>query len=112
MSEEKFAIGGIQSVIEMMREMDEPSRNKLLKNLEKENLGLVEILREKLYLFEDLTNLSPKEMQVLLNSVPEEKLVIALRSTSDEVKQSVLANVSKRVAADLEDQLENSPQNH
>ena len=56
-----------------------------------------ESVRNLMFVFEDILKLSDREIQILLREVDQKDLVIALKSSSEELKEKVLGNMSDRV---------------
>jgi len=55
--------------------------------------------------FEDLLDLSGRSVQVLVKEVAREDLLIALKWASPEIQDLFFANVSRRAAEDLRDDM-------
>ncbi len=94
---------GVQAVVEMMQHMDGPSREKLMANLQERDPHLVAELEKRLWTFEDLKKLEAADLQLLLREVPSKTLALALRKTSEEVKQAIFSNISKRAGQVLQE---------
>jgi flagellar motor switch protein FliG len=62
-------------------------------------------LRGKLFTFDDLKNLSDRDLQQLLREIDTNKLAVALKGATPELKNKVLGNLSSRAAQMLEDDL-------
>ena len=97
--------GGIPSVIEMLQLLDEPSRRKILLNIAQKDEKLARQLEQSLFTFEDLGSLAPKHLQALIQEAAPDKLTLALRRAPEALKSAVLANMPKRQAAIIEDEL-------
>ena len=97
------ARAGVAGVLDMLREMDEPSREKLLDNISKKDATFAEMLRAEIFTFSDLQHLSPNEARTLIQEFREEELALALRACDAAVKRFFLTNLSKRVAESIED---------
>ena len=98
MSEPRKPVGGIPSVIEMLQLMDPASRKKILFNIAQRDPQLAKKIEADLFSFEDLVCLSPMMTQALLREVSQPALLLALRNASDPLKQHLMANMSKRAA--------------
>ncbi len=94
---------GVEAVVEMMQHMDGPSREKLMANLQERDPHLVAELEKRLWTFEEVRKLEPPDLQLLLREVPSKTLALALRKTSDELKQAIFSNLSKRAGQVLQE---------
>ena len=56
--------------------------------------------------FEDIITLDPKSIQRVLREVDNHQLAIALKGAGESVKSVIMENVSKRLAAMIEEDLE------
>ncbi len=100
---------GFQSVIEMMRVMNQSDREKLLSNIMKDNPEFAALLKQQLHSFDDLVHLSPRELQTVLKEIKEEKLALALRGQKEEIVNSILAQVPARIGESIRDLLTSGP---
>ena len=104
-----FQVGGVESVLEMMRVMDKGSREKLLGLIDGKDPALASQLRQKIFVFADLAGLGAKEAQLLFRTVPAEKLALALRTADPTLTDFVYRNLSERMGKDLRDCLKSMP---
>lgn len=59
-----------------------------------------------MFVFDDLAELDDRSMQTLLREVPSARLVTALKGAEPGVRERIFANMSKRAADMLRDDLE------
>ena len=64
-----------------------------------------EILKSLLFTFEDIVNLSPKARTTLLDRVPSDRLVLALKGTEAEFRDTVLSALASRSRRVVESEL-------
>lgn len=98
--------GGIPSVAEILNVCDRTTERTLLENLSQEDPELVEEIRRLMFVFEDIAKLADKDMQSVLKNVETSQWAMALKGASDDLKQKVLGNMSKRAAQMLEEEME------
>ncbi len=103
------ARGGLPAVLEILRGLDPPAREKLLHNLSERDPDLGRKLSENLFTFESLQKISPRSLQTLLRKVREDLLALALRDASDPLRARIFAHISKRQADQLRESLESGP---
>ena len=98
--------GGVDSVAEILNVTDRATERGLLESLQQEDPQLVEEIRRLMFVFEDITKLSNKDVQTVLKNVETSQWAMALKGTSETLKQKVLGNMSTRAAAGLREEME------
>ena len=73
----------------------------VMAKLETQDPDLAEQLRQKMFTFDNLAGLTDRDLQTLLQSVDRKDLAMALKLASDQLKQRIFANLSKRVSESL-----------
>src|SRR3546814_4800382 len=63
-------------------------------------------IEDLMFVFEDLAELDDRGMQILLREVPSGTLITALKGAEPEVRERIFANMSKRAADMMRDDLE------
>jgi flagellar motor switch protein FliG len=99
-------LGGVQPIADMLNIIDKTSEQNIMARVEEKDPQLAAEIRKLMFVFEDLIYVDDKGMQQLLKEVPNEKLVIALKTAPDEIKQKIFRNMSKRASQMLKDDLE------
>jgi flagellar motor switch protein FliG len=98
--------GGVDSVAEILNVTDRAIERSLLENLQQEDPQLVDEIRRLMFVFEDIAKLSNKDVQTVLKNVETSQWAMALKGTSENLKQKVLGNMSTRAAATLREEME------
>lgn len=104
---EQAALGGVQPVAEMLNVMDKASEGSIMARLEEKDPLLAEEIRKLMFVFEDIIKIDDKGIQMLLKEVPNDKLLLALKTASDEIKEKIFKNLSQRAAEMLKEDLSN-----
>jgi len=99
-------LGGVQPIAEMLNVMDKTSEQNIMARVEEKDPQLAEEIRKLMFVFEDIVFIDDRGMQLLLKEVPNDKLVIALKTAPDEIKDKIFKNISKRAADLLREDLE------
>ena len=99
-------VGGIKLVAEILNNTDYTSEREILSHIEQANTEVAEEIRQLMFLFEDLNHVDDRGIQLLLRSIPNEDLKLALRTASEELKAKILRNLSHRAAEMLREELE------
>jgi flagellar motor switch protein FliG len=98
--------GGVPSVAGMLNVIDRATERSLLENLSREDPELVEEIRRLMFVFDDINQLGSKEIQILLKNVDNSQWAMALKGANPELKEKILANMSKRAADMLREEME------
>ncbi len=99
-------LGGTQPIAEMLNSMDKTNEQNIMARVEEKDPQLAEEIRKLMFVFEDIQLIDDRGMQQLLKEVPNDKLVLALKTAPDEIKQKIFRNMSKRASQLLKDDLD------
>ncbi len=99
-------VGGIRTVADILNNMDKSIEEPILADIEKLDKEEAEKIRELMFTFDDLASVDDKSMQLILREVSHDQIVLALKTASDELKNKILANISKRAQEMVRDDLE------
>ncbi|HUT93099.1 MAG TPA: flagellar motor switch protein FliG [Thermoguttaceae bacterium] len=106
MSQQFEKAGGVENVAEILNVIDRATERSLLENLAQEDPDLVEEIRRLMFVFEDITKFSDRDIQTVLKNVEGSQWAMALKGASEELKEKILANMSKRAATLLQEEME------
>lgn len=97
--------GGVKTTAEVLNAMDKNLSKALLVALEERNPELGASIRQKMFTFEDLVLLDPPSLQKILREVEMRDLAVALKTSSDKLKQALLSCLSKRAAETVNEEI-------
>ena len=63
-------------------------------------------IQEQMFVFDDLLRIDDRGLQTLLRDVPGDRLVIALKGADAAIREKIFANMSKRAADMMREDLE------
>ena len=106
---EQAALGGVQPVAEMLNVMDKNTEKAIMSRIEEKDPILAEEIRKLMFVFEDIAKIDDKGIQSLLKEVPNDKLLMALKTANEDIKNKVFKNISQRAAQMLKEDLANMP---
>lgn len=106
-SVEASSLGGIQPVAEMLNVMDKNTEQSIMARIEEKDPILAEEIRKLMFVFEDIVKIDDRGIQTLLKEVSNDKLLLALKTANEEIKQKIFNNISQRAASMLKDDLGN-----
>ena len=103
---ERWNIAGLDNAAQILGRLTRPVQEPLLERIADQDRELSDILRRRMFRFEDLTNLDDRGVQTLLKSVDRQALLTALQGADETIRELFLRNMSTRAAQDLREELE------
>ncbi len=100
------SVDGISKSAALVRRMNREVGEEMLSGLAEGDMDLASEIRRAMYTFEDLRVLDAKALRSLLESIPAERLILALKTASEELKSHVFSSMSKRAAERLKEDFE------
>jgi len=104
---EQAALGGVQPVAEMLNVMDKNTETSIMSRLEERDPLLAEEIRKLMFVFDDIVKIDDRGIQTLMKEVPNDKLLLALKTANEEIKNKIFKNISQRAAEMLREDLSN-----
>lgn len=104
--EELQEVGGVKTVSEILNVLDRASERVILENIEEEDSDLAEDIKKLMFVFEDLMLVDDKGIQNVLKEVENSELSLALKTASEELKNKIFANMSKRAAEMIDEEMQ------
>ncbi len=99
--------GGIDSLVRILNSVDRGTERHLLESLEQRDADLVEEIKKRMFVFEDIVNLSPQAIQRVLREIDNRDLSIALKGVlGTPVEKVIMENVSKRLQEMIKEDME------
>ena len=99
-------VGGIEAVAEMLNSLDKSTETRILATIEESNPDLAEQIRELMFTFEDMVLIDSRGMQLILKEIPQDELIMALKTASDSIKELIFSSMSQRASEMLREDLE------
>ncbi len=94
---DKMVVGGLDSVVGIINSIDRGTEKFILETLDVSDSELAENIRKCLFVFEDIVKLSNPAIQRVLKEVETSDVTTALKGATEEVKNVILSNLSKRL---------------
>jgi len=98
--------GGIHAVAEMFNRMDSASSKQLMERIETDDPALGETIRHLMFVFEDIMLVDQNGVKELLARVDRKILTVALKGTSEKLRDHFLSAMSQRGAEMLKEDME------
>jgi flagellar motor switch protein FliG len=99
-------VGGIRPVAEILNQMDSTVEGNILKGIEEYRQGLADEIRQLMFVFDDLVDVDDRGIMAILKEVNNEELLLAMKTSSDELKEKIFRNMSERAAQMMKEDLE------
>ena len=98
--------GGVRAVAEMLNRLDSTSSREILTHIDQQDTNLAETIRHLMFVFEDLLLIDPMGLKEVLAKVDRKVLTVALKGTSEQLRNQILASMSQRGADMLREDME------
>jgi len=98
--------GGPRAVAEIFNQLDSALSSEILTQIGEQNSELMDSIRQKMFVFDDLMALDANGVKELLARADRRQLTIALKGTNEELRQHLLKGMSQRGAAMLLEDME------
>lgn len=98
-------IGGPKIVAEILNNLHKDVEKDIMDELTEKDFELATEIKELMFVFDDLVLLDDKSIQTVLKDIEQTDLIMALKGSSEPVKDKIFKNISKRQAETIEDEL-------
>lgn len=102
--------GGVKEAAKMLAGLSKSAREKVLDLISKKDPKMAETLHKSMYTFDDLQYLTPMMLIELLRSVKMSDMGLALRISSNELKDHIMKNTPRGMRQEIEELLLGPPQ--
>lgn len=99
-------VGGIDSLVKILNSVDRGTEKSLLEYLEQSDPKLTEEIKNRMFVFEDLTKLDNRAIQTVLKEINNNDLAVALKGATKEVTKVIYSNISKRLQETIKEEIE------
>ncbi|HLT55582.1 MAG TPA: flagellar motor switch protein FliG [Bacillota bacterium] len=106
LTEDYTQTGGIQAVVEVLNGVNRSTERTILDALEIQDPELADEIKKRMFVFEDIVILDNRAIQRVIREVDNDDLRLALKVASDEVKEVIFSNMSKRMAETFREEME------
>ena len=91
---------------EIFNSLDQATEDRFMTSLEENNSESAERIRALMFTFDDLARLDPTAVQVLLRQVEGDVLGLALKGSSEEIRELFFSNMSERAGKMMQEDME------
>lgn len=98
--------GGVRAVAEILNRLDSTSTREILEDVERQDTNVAETIRHLMFVFEDLLLIDHIGMKEILGKVDRKVLTVALKGTSEQLRNHILGCMSQRGGEMLKEDME------
>ena len=98
--------GGIESVAQILNNTSRTSEKNILEALSERDPELAVQVKALMFVFDDLINLTDRDLQRILVEIEQRDLAVSLKGTSEALKEKLLGNISQRAADAILEELD------
>lgn len=96
---------GVQTLIDILNRADRATERAIFEGLEQHESELVDTIRARMFVFEDIVTLDDRAIQLILRQVESRELATALKGVKGAVRDKIKRNMSERAAINLEEEI-------
>jgi flagellar motor switch protein FliG len=98
-------LGGVKAAAEMINLLGAGAQTTMIDTIKNEDAELGELIKDALFVFENLLKVDDRGMQAILREVQADTLATALKGADEEIREKVFKNMSSRAAEILRDDI-------
>jgi len=100
-----MSVHGVAHAAAVVRKLSKQAAGELLERISSQEGEVANEIRRAMYTFEDLKEIDVRALRNLLKEVPSDRLVLALKTASETVKNKIFSSMSARAVELLKDDL-------
>ncbi|WP_019532532.1 flagellar motor switch protein FliG [Paenibacillus ginsengihumi] len=98
--------GGIAAIVQILNGVDRGTERTILDSLEIQDPELAEEIKKRMFVFEDIVSIDNRSIQRIIRDIENSDLQLALKVASEEVRDAIFRNMSKRMAETFKEEME------
>jgi flagellar motor switch protein FliG len=98
--------GGIEAIVQILNGVDRGTERTILDSLEIQDPELAEEIKKRMFVFEDIVNIDNRSIQRIIRDIENADLQLALKVASEEVREVIFRNMSKRMSETFKEEME------
>jgi flagellar motor switch protein FliG len=97
-------LGGVKAAADMINRLGQ-AQSTMIEKIQAEDAELGELIKDALFVFDNLLKVDDRGMQAILRDVQADTLATALKGADEEISEKIYKNMSKRAAEILRDDI-------
>jgi flagellar motor switch protein FliG len=102
----KKPMGGVRAAAEILNFMSGENEVAVMDNLKNYDADMAQQIMDEMFVFENIIDIDDRGIQIILREVQSESLIIALKGSSEELREKIFKNMSQRAADMMREDLE------
>ena len=102
---ESAQVGGARPLAHVLNQVGRSTERQILGSLAESDAELADEVRRFMFVFEDVALIDDRAMQRIIRELDTKDIALALRTTTEEVKQRFFGNMSQRAAEMLKEEM-------
>jgi flagellar motor switch protein FliG len=98
--------GGVRAVAELFNRMERNISKSVLEAIETDSPDLAVSIRNLMFVFDDLRHLEDNALREIIQRADKKVLTVALKGASEDIRSRFFANMSKRAADLLKEEMD------
>lgn len=99
-------MGGVRAAAEILNFMPGTQEASVIEGVKEFDAELAQKIVDEMFIWENLLDLDDRGIQTLLKEVQSESLILALKGSSEELREKIFGNMSQRASEMLREDLE------
>ena len=102
----KSPMGGVRAAAEILNFMSGNIEGGVIESVKEYDADLAQKILDEMFVFENVIDIDDRGIQLLLREIQSESLIVALKGSSEDLREKIFKNMSQRAAEMLRDDLE------
>ena len=102
----KQSMGGIKVAAGIMNYMSGDKEASIMEGLKSYDDDMAQKIMDEMFVFDNIMDIDDKGIQVMLREVQSETLIVALKGTTEEMREKIFKNMSSRADEMMKEDLE------
>jgi flagellar motor switch protein FliG len=102
----KKSMGGIKVAADIINFMSGDNETVVMEGLKSYDDEMAQKIMDEMFVFDDIIDIEDKAIQVILKEVQSDMLIIALKGTTEQMREKIFNNMSSRAAEMMKEDLE------
>ena len=102
----KNAMGGVKAAAEILNFMPAKHEGTVIAGVKALDVDLAQKILDQMFTWENVGDIDDRGIQLLLREVQSESLILALKGSSEQMREKIFKNMSTRAAETLKEDLE------
>ncbi|MBI5911041.1 MAG: flagellar motor switch protein FliG [Betaproteobacteria bacterium] len=99
-------MGGVRAAAEILNFMSGNVEGAVIEGVKEYDADLAQKILDEMFVFENVIDIDDRGIQLLLREIQSESLIVALKGSSEGLREKIFKNMSQRAAEMLRDDLE------